>query len=398
MLKKIAALTLALMLTCTLFASCKKDTAGASSLSSGKESSIPTSDTSSQSGSGSLIDIKPETQYHLHRNSFMSVGENGDLFYCGATGGIYKQLADNKGISKIYSGSGYEFFSVDCLDPERICVGFKSDKLESSYIIFNLKDKTVEPAVSGDEFTDKSIHQLLHHDGAIYFLADPDRYQRFTLYTQKNGVTKPLVNGVNEFFIWGENIFYNVGNAIYALDLKTEPATSELIEEAEYSYLSGFTIVGNTLFYSTELGTYYANLVSSGYSKFPQKLNVWTGTRHENFAFFCGEEGGIYAVNLDSGIINKVSDYTAGSLECIGGYLYLTPANAEDYPNAEKDYVIRDAIYRFSAEELLSQIESGDQEGESSDLTSSSLSQSESVSSSPAVEEVEPLKPEKFGR
>ncbi len=398
MLKKTAALILALMLACILFASCKKDAGGASSLSSNKESSLPEKDTSSQTGSGSVIEIHPEKQYQLHRNGFLSVNESGDLFYCGASGGIYKQLADNKGISKIYSGSGYEFFSVDCLDLDRICVGFKSDKLESSYIIFNLKDKTVENAVSGAEFKDKSVYQLLHYDGATFFLANPDRYQRYTLYTQKDGVTKPLVNGVNEIFVWGENIFYNVGNAMYALDLKTEPATSELIDEAEYSYLSGFTIVGNTLFYSTELGTYFTNLISGGYAKFPQKLNVWTGTRHESYAFFCGDEGGIYAVNLDDGIISKVSDYTASSLECIGGYLYLSPASAEDYPDVQKDYIIRDGIYRFSAADLLSQIESEKQEGESSDITSSSLSQSESVSSSPAIEEKEPVKPEKFGR
>ena len=397
MLKKSVALLLALLLICTLFASCKKDTGGASSLSSNKESSLPLKDTSSQTVSGSAIEILPEKQYHLHRNSFLSVNENGDLFYCGASGGIYKQLADNKGISKIYSGSGYEFFSVDCLDSDRICVGFKSEKLESSYIIFNLKDKTVENAVSGDEFKDKNIYQLLHHNGAVFFLANPDRYGRHTLYTQKDGVTKPLVKGVNEFFIWGENIFYNIGNEIYALDLKTEPATSELIDKAEYSYLSGFTIVGNTLFYSTDLGTYFTNFISGGYAKFPSKLNAWTGTKHDSYAFFCGEEGGIYAVNLDSGIINKISDYTADSLECIGGYLYLSPAKTEDYPNVEKDYIIRDGIYRFLVSDLISQIESDKQDSDSSDIASSSLSQSE-VSSSPAVVEKEPIKPEKFGR
>ena len=234
MFKKLVALLSALILICAFFASCKNEVQGASSLSSDSESSLPSKDNSSQAASGSLIDIKPEQEYILNRNSFLSIDENGDIYYCGATGGIYKQLADNKGISKIYSGSGYEFFSVDCLDTDRICVGFKSEKLESSYIIFNLKDKTVENAVSGDEFKDKSVYQLLHHDDAIFFLSNPDRYGRFTLYTQKGGVTKPLVSGVNEFFIWGENIFYNVGNEMYTLDLKTEPATSELIDETEY--------------------------------------------------------------------------------------------------------------------------------------------------------------------
>ena len=398
MFKKLVALILALMLSCSLFSSCKKQPQGASSISSNKENSVPVKDTSSQATSGSLIDIKPEQEYVLKRNSFLSVNENGDIFYCGASGGIYKQLADNKGISKIYSGNGYQFFSVDCFEQDKICVGFKSEKLQSSYIIFNLKDKTVENAVLGDEFKDKNIYQLLHHNGVVFFLANPDRYGRCTLYTQTDGVTKTLVSGVNEFFVWGENIFYNIGNAIYALDLKTEPATSELIEEAEYSYLSGFTIVGNTLLYSTELSTYFINLISGGYAKLPNKLNVWTGTRHDAYAFFCGEEGGIYAVNLENGIVSKVSDYTAGGLECIGEHLYLSPANIEDYPDVQKDYIVSDGIYRFLASDLLSQIESEKQESNSSDVTSSSHTPSESISSSPAVEEKEPIKPEKFGR
>ncbi len=394
MFKKSVALILALMLTCSLFASCKKEPQGASSLSSKQESSSLSSDTSSQNSGGSVIEILPEQEYHLHKNSFMSVNEAGDLFYCAASGGIYKQLAGNNGISKIYSGSGYEFFSVDCLDDDRICVGFKSQKLESSYIVFNLKDKTVENAVSGSEFEDKNIYQLLHHNDAVFFLADPDRYGRLTLYTQTEEETIPLVTGVNEFFIWGENIFYNIGNKIYALDLKTDPATSELISQAEYGYLLGFNIVGNTLFYTTELSTYITNFISGEYSKYPSKLNVWTGTGQDSYAFFCGEEGGLYAVCLDDGIISKVSDYTAGSLKCTGGYLYLSPAKTEDYPNVEKDYIIRDGIYRFSVADLISQIESDNQETEDS----SSHTESDGTSSSPAVEEKEPIKPEKFGR
>lgn len=395
MLKKLVVLPLALMLVLSLFASCKKDPHGASSLVLSQTSSITLQDTSSQTASGSLIDIKPEKEYLLRRNSFLSVDENGDLFYCGATGGIYKQLADNKGISKIYSGNGYEFFSVDCIETDKICVGFKSDKLESNYIIFNLKDKTVENAVSSDEFKGSNIYSLLHYEGAAYFLSNPDRYNRYTLYKQSTEETKALVKGVNEFFIWGENLFYNIGNQMYSLNLKTDPATSEFICEAEYSYLSGFTIVGNMLLYSTETDTYFTNFITGGYSKLPHRLNVWAGTKSDEYAFFCGTNGGIYALSLETGLVTRVSEYTASDIKCIDGYLYLSPAKEADYPEVDKSLVIRDGIYRFSISDLLSQIEP--KQDENTDV-SSSLSQSELTSSSPAVEEVEPLKPEKFGR
>ena len=399
MLKKLVALSLVLMMVSCFFVSCKKDKLNVSSFSPSKENSVSSQITSSEpSASGSIIDIKPEQEYHLHRNSFLSIDENGDLFYCGASGGIYKQLSGNKGISKIYSGNNYEFFSVDCFETDKICVGFKSDKFDSNYIIFNLKDKTVENAVSGDEFKEKDIYQLLHHNNSIYFLSNPDRYGRFTLYSQTNGETKALANGVNEFFIWSDNIFYNIGNEIHALDLKSDPVKSEYICSTDYSYLSGFTIVGNMLLYSTELSTYFTNFTTGGYSKLPYKLNVWTGTKGGSYAFLCGESGGIYALSLKSGLITKVSDFTASGIECINGYLYLNPADPQDYPEVEKDYIIRDGIYRFEISQLISQIEEQKSDSASSDLTSSSLSQSETISSSPAVEEIEPLKPEKFGR
>ena len=395
MLKKLVALFSALMLICVFLVSCKGKPQGASSVSPSQDSSLPHKDTSSQTASGSIIDIKPEQEYHLKRNSFLSAAQSGDLFYCGATGGIYKQLADNKGISKIYSGSGYEFFSVDYFEEDKICVGFKSDKLDSNYIIFNLKDKTVQNAVSGDEFKDLNIYSLIHYEGAVYFLANPDRYNRYTLYKQTAEETRVLVSGVNEFFIWGENIFYNKGNEIHSLYLKREPALSELICKPEYGYLSGFTIVGNMLLYSSETDTYFTNFLTGGYSKLPQQLNVWTGTKAGKYAFFCGDGGGIYAFSLETGIVTNVSPYTAGSLESSGGYLYLSPAKEADYPSVDKSFIIKDGIYRFSISELIAQIEP--EKDESADV-SSSLSQSEITSSSPAVEEVEPIKPEKFGR
>ncbi|MBQ8868427.1 MAG: hypothetical protein IJ027_01745 [Oscillospiraceae bacterium] len=395
MLKKSVVILAVLSLICSLFASCKREPTPVSSLPATSNNVSSQITSSEPSTSGSLIDIEPEKEYALVRNSFLSQNQNGDLFYCGASGGIYKQLADSNGLSKIYSGNGYEFFSVDCIEEDRICVGFKSDKFESNYIIFNLKDKTVEPAVAGEEFKSTSIYSLLHYEGATYFLADPDRYNRYTLYKQTAEETKELAKGVNEFFIWGENIFYNIGNEIYSLYLKSEPAKNEYICSAEYSYLSGFTITGNMLLYSTENDTYFTNFVSGGYSKLPMRLNVWAGAKSGKWAFFCGTNGGIYALSLETGILTKVSDYTADGLECIGGYLYLSPAKETDYPKVDKSFIISDGIYRFAVADLLSQIEP--EKDENADV-SSSLSQSELTSSSPAVEEVEPLKPEKFGR
>ncbi|MBQ8338036.1 MAG: hypothetical protein IJY33_02720 [Oscillospiraceae bacterium] len=395
MLKKSVVVLAVLSLICSLLASCKREPTPSSSLPT-TDNNVSSQITSSEpSTSGSLIDIEPEKEYTLVRNSFLSQSKNGDLFYCGATGGIYKQLADNKGISKIYSGVGYEFFSVDCIEEDKICVGFKSDKFESNYIIFNLKDKTVEPAVAVEEFKNTSIYSLLHYEGATYFLANPDRYNRYTLYKQTAEGTKALVKGVNEYFIWGENIFYNIGNEIYSLYLKSEPAINELMCKTEYSYLYGFTITGTMLLYSTENDTYFTNFISGGYSTLPTRLNVWAGAKTSEWAFFCGTKGGIYALSLETGILTKASDYTAENLECIGGYLYLSPTKEADYPEVDKSLIIRDGIYRFAIGDLLSQIEP--EKDESADV-SSSLSQSEVISSSPAVEESEPIKPEKFGR
>ena len=113
MLKKSVVVLAVLSLICSLLASCKREPTPSSSLPT-TDNNVSSQITSSEpSTSGSLIDIEPEKEYTLVRNSFLSQSKNGDLFYCGATGGIYKQLADNKGISKIYSGVGYEFFSVD---------------------------------------------------------------------------------------------------------------------------------------------------------------------------------------------------------------------------------------------------------------------------------------------
>lgn len=395
--KKIFAFLLISALCTVSFVSCKRNPPDSSSkipLSSDVSSQITSSDASS---SGNQIGVEAENSFFVKRNSFMSVDKNGDFFYCAASGGIYKQLADSNNVSKIYSSSGYTFFSVDCFEQDKICVGFTSSKFKSNYIIFNLKDKTVTNAVSGEEFEQLDIYSLVHHEGALYFLAKPDRYNRFTLYRQDAQVTRALADGVNEFFIWGKELVYNIGNEIYFLNLEDQTSQPEMGCKAEYSYISGFTIAGDNLFYSTDSNTYFTKFVSGNYSVLPSHINVWTQTKNETHAFFCGALGGIYAFELETGTLSKISQYTASDIKCIGDYLYLYPANAKDYPEVEKSFIVSGGIYRFEISDLINQVQA-----DSSIPSVSSLAQSETESSLTSSElsqiEAPPPAPERFGR
>ena len=392
MIKKSIVLIWAIAVFISLFASCKKED-GSSSLPS-VSSELSSQITSSQNTS-SAPNPQQQTKSILVKNSFLSIDAAGDIFYCGATGGIYRQLADGKSLSKVYSANGYEFFSVDCFEPDKICVGFRSAKFDSSYIIFNLKDKTVENAVYGDEFEPLNIFSLVHHKGSIYFLANPDRYNRYTLYKQSGQQTVPLASGVNEFFIYGDSVYYNVSNNIFSLNLAQEGAQANLVYSSADGYLVGFNIANDRLLYSTETDSFIVKLSSDSFSRLPQKLNAWTGSFTDTDAFFCGSNGGIYALSLETSILSKVSDYTAEDIKIIGDYLYLYPADKNDYPETEKELIISGGIYRFAVSDLLSQ--------QNKDIyTSSSLSSSEVssqlTSSGFSQPEVKPLVPEHFGR
>ena len=119
MIKKSIAILMVLVFCLTIMVSCKnnnKDNDATSSV--GNTSSENSSDTSSI-----IIDTSAwgsDENGALLRNSFLSADKNGDIFYCGASGGIYRQFVDSKKLSKIYSNSSYEFKSVTSIDESRI--------------------------------------------------------------------------------------------------------------------------------------------------------------------------------------------------------------------------------------------------------------------------------------
>jgi len=389
MIKKIAAYALAATLFCCALTSCKpKNPQNASS------ENVSSLAVSSQVTSSDEQGEQEEMNFTTIKNSFMAADQNGDFFYCGSQGGIYKQLADNKGISRIYSSAGYTFFSVSVIDEQRICVGYKGNKFDSAYIIFNLKDKTVVNAVSGDEFKNSNIYSLIYKNDAVYFMSNPDRYGRYTLYKQSSGITEIITTGVNEFFFVGDSIVYNVGNIIYWQNTAEADSVPEPLWIYNGSYLTGFSTAGQLLLCSTDSNSVFVRYLTGGYSHLETKLNAWSSTASDTHAFVCGSEGGIYAISFESGLIKKVSDYTAAQLFYHNGYLYLSPANAQDYPELDKSLIISGGIYRFEVASLLSGAQSDE------DLTSSSIAQEETASSSLALPEIEstPAVPEKFGR
>ena len=389
MIKKTLVCALAALMLTGILASCKQKTPSNSSSSLTSSNAV-----SSQMTSSEDKEEEPKPDITATKNSFMAVDQNGDFFYCGSQGGIYKLLSDERGISRIFSSVGYNFFSVSVLDEERICVGYKSNSLDSCYVVFNLKDKTVVSAVSGDEFKNKNIYSLVHKNGAVYFMSNPDRYGRYTLYMQTADVTQTVATGVNEFFFIGNRIVYNIGNIIYWKDTADLEATNEPLWIYNGSYLTGFSSAGELLLCSTDSSSVFVRFLSGGYSHLDVKLNAWSSTANETHAFVCGNDGGIYSIEFESGLIKKVSDYTASQLFYHNGYLYLSPANAEDYPEIDKNLIISDGIYRFSVSDLVSTEKTEDES------TSSSLSESETDSSSIALPETENtlVAPEKFGR
>lgn len=392
MIKKIIACALSAAVILCLASCAKKPSDVSSKNSSSPVSSQPSSsETSSGTGENEAESIIDNT---VIKNSFLSVDETGAFFYCGSSGGIYKQLADLKGISRIYSSIGYEFFSVNVLDSTKICVGYKSNKFDSDYIIFNLENKTVANAVSSPEFVNKNIYSLLNYNGAVYFLADPDRYGRYTLYCEKDAQVSEIASGVNEFFIRGDKLIYNVGTVIYSYDLSEKAEPLEPVWVINGGYLTGFSMVNNLLLYSTENETVSVRFLNGSYTYLPQNLNVWTSCSNESHAFICGKDGGIYALSFNSGLVSKVSDYTASSLFYHNGYLYLNPADAKDYPELDKSLIVTDGIYRFAVSDLLKIFDDSFKTESSLPAVSGTSS---SLSSSDA-EEPEILKPEKFGR
>ena len=394
MFKKTASIIACLLTVCLSLTACRNS--GESASSQITSSQIASSEiASSEIASSDLEQLgaigSPQDSSDIVRGSFISLAQNGDLFYSAASGGIFRYITENGGLSKIFSGNNYDIFSVNTIDENRICVGFKTDKLDSSYIIFNLKEKTVSNAVSNSDFTGQNIYSLIHYKQNAYFLSTPNRYNRYTLYMQTEQEIKPLASGVDEFFILRDKIFYNVGNAIFTMN--PDGSGQQVVYEIQSYDLLGFSVIGDHIFYSNSNGTFSSNLISSNIHTISKNLKVWTATRNKTHAFFCGVNGGIYAYDILSEEIFLVSPYTADKIAVIGDYLYLYPANPKDYPEVLEDEVISGGIYRFLISDLILQ-----KPQDTPADVSSSLSQSEAVSSETAQTEVEPIKPEKFGR
>lgn len=386
MIKKSIVFTVILGLLISLSVSCKQKEKPL--LSSDLVSSAVTSseqiEADSQLGWGDPLD-----PVKMLRPSFLSVGQNGDIFYCDNEGSIYRQLAENNGLSKIYSSSKYDFVSVEVLSDTLICAGYVNSGDDSGYIIFNLKEKTVTSAVWGDDFKGKNIYSLVHFNDSVYFLSNPDRYGRYTLYRQTKDKTQQLAVGVNEFFILRSRLFYNVGGYIFSIN--PDGSDLQIICDVVTNDFLGFTITENSLFYMSNENTYRTQTYSSGYHKYAERIKVYTSAASQKHAFFCGVDGGIYAFSFITDALTKVSDYTADEIVCIGDYLYLKPADPLDYPELEKDFIIQNDIHRFKISDLV-----GEALNEGAD-TSSSIAASEVTSSLMAEIEAPIPVPERFG-
>jgi len=387
MIKKSIVLVTVLALCLVFAVSCKDNNKGNTS------SSITTSSESSSDTSSIIIDTSAwgsDDNSTLLRPSFLSADKNGDIFYCAASGGIYKQLADGKKLSKIYSNSSYNFTSVSSIDESRICVGYTKEN-KSGYIVFNLDEKTVSNAVADPKFSQQNIYSLTFIGSSKFFLANPDRYGRYTLYKEEKDVAKPVASGVNEFVVSRNRIFYNVGSTIFSLNLNGDDM--HIICNVETNDLLGFTVVGDMLIYMSSTETFCLKTTATQHSVLPEHLNVYTCVTDGKIAYFCGANGGIYSLSLANGFITKLSNYTASSLVLNGQWLYLNPAESEKYPTTEKEFIISDGIYRFLLSELTN-------ENVKEPEISSSLAQTESdiTSSSLSGTDAKPLAPELFGK
>lgn len=393
MIKKSIVYAMVLSMLLGIFTSCKqKEKPVSSSLSSELVSSSVASSEQSESDKHSGWG-EPESPVKMLRPSFISAGANGDIFYCSDEGSIYRQLSDGKGLSKVYSSSGYDFVSVEVLSDSLICAGYTSSRQESGYIIFDLKEKTVSSAVWGDEFKGKSIYSLIHFGDSVYFLANPDRYGRYTLYRQTKDKTQQLASGVNEFFILRGRVFYNIGGYIFSIN--ADGSDLQIISEVVTHDFSGFTITKDSLFYMSSENTYHTQMQSSGYRKYSERIKVYTSTESADHTFFCGAQGGIYAYSFINDEFLKVSTYTAAEIVCIGDYLYLSPAKPEDYPEIPKEYIVGNSVHRFKISDLIGAAPEQNEEMSSS-LSSDEVS-SDLVSSSMSQNEVVVPVPEKFG-
>lgn len=384
MLKKF----LSLLLIVLCITGCSKEPDEVSSIiSSETASSEISSEEIDHSAWGSSDDVTGTV-----RPTFISKDSDDNIFYCSANGDIYKKLADGKGLSKVYSSSGYKFFSVQCTGKDEICAGYKNGEKEYGYIIFNLKDKTVRNAINDSDFDGQDIKSLVFYNGGFYFLANPDRYSRYGLYVQKDGKTTQIAKGVNEFFILRERVFYNVGSYIFSTSLSGN--NLKLVTELPTNDFMGFSIFNEQVIYMTDSESYISNPHSTQLTKIEPAIKVYTSTKNTDYIFFCGINGGIYALSTIHSTISKISDYTADRIYADEEFLYLFPADQEEYKDVPKDLIISGGIYRISIFDLIEYNE----HKQESDATSSSLSANEGVSSQITDIEILPPALELFGK
>lgn len=384
MLKKF----LSLLLIVLCITGCSKEPEEVSSIiSSETASSEIASEEIDHSAWGSSDDITGTV-----RPTFISKDSDDNIFYCSANGDIYKKLADEKGLSKVYSSSGYKFFSVQCTVKDEICAGYKKGEKEYGYIIFNLKDKTVRDAINDSSFEGQNIKSLVYYNGGFYFLANPDRYGRYALYMQKDGKTTQIAKGVNEFFILRERVFYNVGSYIFSTSLNGN--NLKLVTELPTNDFMGFSIFNEQVIYMTDTESYIFSQYSTNPTKIEPAIKVFTSTKNSNYVFFCGINGGIYALSTIHSTISKISDYTADKIYADEEFLYLFPADQDEYKDVPKDLIISGGIYRISIFDLIEYNE----HKQELDATSSSLSANEGASSQITDVEISPPALELFGR
>ena len=388
MLKKSVTLLMACFVLITTLISCsKKEHNNLSSMSS---IGVASDETSSTQQIPEWND--DDTPANIIRPSFMSVDEIGNIFYCGEDGAVYKQLADKKGLSKVYSSTEYKFMSVQCIEQSKICVGYKGKNNQSGYIIFNLKDKTISNAVNGEEYASTDIHSLIHYNNAVYFLSSPDRYNRYSLYMQKDKQITKLAHGVNEFFILKDRVFYNIGSSIYSVNISGKE--NQLIQDLPTNDLLGFSIVGKDFVYMTAEDTFRLPVFTNNSKLISSQLNVYTQATDESYAFFCGTNGGIYYYSFETEKFYRFSDYSSSNLMVYDDYLYLFPTSKDIYPNVDESYIINGGIHRISISKVFEYINS-----QKENSTSSVFAVPEgNISSNITEAETEPPKPEKFGR
>ena len=134
MFKRTAFVIACLLTICLSLTACRKSEGAVSSqITSSQMTSSEIA--SSEMASSDLEQLgaigSPQDSSDIIHGSFISLAQNGDLFYTASSGGIFRYITESGGLSKIFSGNNYDIFSVNTIDENRICVGFKISSILS---------------------------------------------------------------------------------------------------------------------------------------------------------------------------------------------------------------------------------------------------------------------------